>query len=83
MFYLELLLIMQGILVILMFIFLRKMNGIKEQIDQITKEVKDYLKFIEEDISQEDKIIKENQSEKKKEDVQNYIIQSVLKEYFP
>ena len=83
MFYLELLLIMQGILVILMFIFLRKMNGIKEQIDQITKEVKDYLKFIEEDISQEDKIIKEKQSEKKKEDVQNYIIQSVLKEYFP
>ena len=84
MFYLELLLIMQGLLIILMLVFLRRMNGVKGQIDQITKEVKEYLNFIEEDVHQEEeKTIKENIPTKGREDAQNYIIQAVLKEYFP
>lgn len=84
MFYLELLLIMQGLLIVLMFVFLRRMNGVKRQIDQIIKEVREYLNFIEEDIHQEEeKTIKENIPQKKKDDAQNYIIQAVLKEYFP
>ena len=84
MFYLELLLIMQGLLIILMLVFLRRMNGVKGQIDQITKEVKEYLNFIEEDVHQEEeKTIKENIPQKGREDAQNYIIQAVLKEYFP
>lgn len=87
MFYLELLLFMQGLLVILMFIFLHKMNRVKAQIDNITKEVSKYLNFIEEEISQEEVEKIETKMEKRRkispDEAQNHVIQAVLKEYFP
>ena len=53
MFYLGLLFLSQGLFGILMLIFLHKINQMKKQIEDITKEVKAYLDFVEEDIKQE------------------------------
>lgn len=83
----ELLFLMQCLLGIFMMIFLHKMNQIKKQIDTITKEVSQYLTFLEEDM-EEDTIIKNSESggnkvKISKEEAQNYLIQAVLKEYFP
>ncbi len=84
MFYLELLFLSQGLLGILMLIFLHKINQMKKQVDNITKEVKAYLDFVEEDV-QEELIENHKTSIKKssKEEAENYLIQAVLKEYFP
>ena len=83
----ELLFLMQCLLGIFMMIFLHKMNQIKKQIDTITKEVTQYLTFLEEDM-EEDTIIKNSESggnkvKLSKEEAHNYLIQAVLKEYFP
>ena len=84
MFRLELLFLMQCLLGIFMMIFLHKMNQIKKQIDDITKEVKDYISFIEEDIEQETlSAAKKNTIKQSKDEEENHIIQAVLKEYFP
>ncbi len=88
MFRLELLFLMQCLLGILMMFFLHKINQIKKQVDEITKEVKDYLSFVEQDV--EDEIRQQAPSEKKvkqevlsKDEAENRLIQAVLKEYFP
>ena len=69
---------------ILMMIFLHKINKVKKQIDGIMKEVKAYLNFLEEDTEQE---IQQEKGEKtrkiSKDEVENRLIQAVLKEYFP
>lgn len=84
MFYLELLFLMQCLLGIFMMCFLRKINQVKKQLDNITKEVKEYLIFIEEDIGQDAQKETENLSSKpSKDEVQNRLIQAVLQEYFP
>lgn len=84
MFYLELLLFMQGLLIILMIIFLHKMNQVKSKMDSITKEVNEYLSFIEEDVHREEEQLQNDKVGKNNRDeVQNHIIQAVLKEYFP
>ena len=83
----ELLFLMQCLLGIFMMIFLHKMNQIKKQIDTITKEVTQYLVFLEEDM-EEETFIKNSESgeykaEISQEEAQNHLIQAVLKEYFP
>lgn len=84
MFYLEILVMMQGLFIILMLIFLHKINQVNGQIKYITKEVTEYLNFIEEDISKETSY-GETKKQKKStmDDAQNHLIQAVLKEYFP
>lgn len=84
MIYLQLLFLAQCLLGILMICFLHRINQIKKQIDKITKEVEEYLTFIEEDTARdmaakEEKILEKNA----KDEVENHLIQSVLKEYFP
>ena len=84
MFYLELLFLSQGLLGVLMFIFLHKINQVKKQVDDITKEVKAYLDFVEEDVQQESIQNNRKPIERKANDEdENRLIQAVLKEYFP
>ena len=84
MFRFEWLFLTQCLLGILMMIFLHKINQIKKQVDNITKEVKAYLSFIEEDIGQEVQSVKKERTMKiSKDEAENHLIQAVLKEYFP
>ena len=84
---LEWIFLMQCLQGIFMIIFLHKMNRMKKQVDEITKEVKEYLAFIEADI-QEDSLSKravrmEKKAKISKDEAENHLIQSVLQEYFP
>lgn len=83
---LEWIFIMQIALGILMLIFLRKQMEMKKQVDEITKEVSNYISYITEDVdravTEENQSIK-SQQKKGKEEVQNRLIQAVLSEYFP
>ena len=84
MFYLGLLFLSQGLFGILMLIFLHKINQMKKQIEDITKEVKAYLDFVEEDIKQESiENTSINTAKKQNEEDENRLIQAVLREYFP
>ena len=78
----------------LMIIFLQKQMQMKRQLDEMTREVENYITYITEDIIEEsqesvkeDKQIKEkdrkNNTKKDIEDAQNRLIQAVLGEYFP
>ena len=78
----ELLFLTQCLLGILMLIFLHKINQLKKQIDTVIKEVTQYLSFLEEDVKS-DTLQEKNTSSVSKEEVENHIIQAVLKEYFP
>ena len=81
---LEWLFLAQCFMGILMMIFLHKMNQMKKQIDMIMKEVKAYLTFLEEDTQQEVQQVKREKTRKiSKDEVENRLIQAVLKEYFP
>lgn len=56
----------------------------KKQVDDITKEVKDYLTFIEEDSEQESLSMKgEKKANVSRDEIDNHLIQTVLQEYFP
>ncbi len=80
----ELLFFMQCLLGMVMLIMLQKMNQLKKQIDSITKEVMQYLAFLEEDTETNDFFAKGPKEVKiSKEAVENHLIQAVLKEYFP
>lgn len=84
--YFEWLFFMQIIMVILMIVFIQKLNQMKKQIDNITKEVSQYISFITDDIEEEQKIemsVSPKLVEKKPEEAQNRLIQAVLGEYFP
>lgn len=84
---LEVIFLMQCMLGIFMIIFLHKLNRMKKQVDNITKEVKEYLAFIEADIQEDSLSAKTVRMEKKakisKDEEENHLIQSVLQEYFP
>lgn len=85
---LELLFLMQCLLGILMMIFLHKINRMKKQVDEITKEVKAYLTFIETEVKEETKeepIFGKTEKTVKisKDEAENRLIQAVLQEYFP
>lgn len=76
--------LMQAVMAILMFIFLRKLNQIKKQMDTITKEVMTYISYVVEE--EEEEIMlksRSKESEKNQEEAQNSLIQAVLGEYFP
>ena len=68
-------------------ILLHKVGRLKAQVDEITKEVKDYISFIIEDeaspgldLSKESKSIKDAKSAG---EIQSSLIQSVIGEFFP
>ena len=85
------------VLLLLMLILLHRINRVKTQMDTILKEVKRYVEYITEEnvdtinnIEEKDIIGKETRkksekymTKKQKEEAQNHLIQSVLKEYFP
>ena len=82
----ELIFFMQLLLGALMLIFLRKQMEMKKQIDEIVKEVTNYLSYIteetEEELEKEKQMINTSQI-KEKEEAQSRLIQAVLGEYFP
>ena len=75
---LEWLFLMQFLMGIMMFVLLQKITQMKKQVDEIIREVKDYVSYITE--SEETIKIEERTG---KEAVQNQLIQAVLGEYFP
>lgn len=96
MFRLEWLFLMQIAMGVLMIIFLRKLTQMKKQVDEVTKEVMNYISYITEDMEEENiqepiSVKKENKNEEKyvkslskkeKDEAQNRLIQAVLGEYF-
>lgn len=82
----EFIFFMQLVLGALMLIFLRKQIEMKKQIDEIIKEVTNYLSYIIEETEEkqeiENPVIKASQI-KEKEEAQSRLIQAVLGEYFP
>lgn len=84
MFRIELLFLMQCLLGILMLIFLHRINQLKKQVDEITKEVKAYLAFIEEESElEESPVCFQKEIKISKDEAENHLIQAVLQEYFP
>lgn len=81
---LELLFLMEAFMGVLMLILLLKISQMKKQVDEITKEVRDYLTFIEEDMKQEEISAKgKRRTGTTKEEEESRLIQAVLQEYFP
>ncbi|MBQ8518843.1 MAG: hypothetical protein IJ455_04440 [Agathobacter sp.] len=93
---LEWLFLMQLAMGILMIVFLQKLIQMKKQVEEITKEVMNYISYVTEDIEEElaesareDKKVSVEKrsgkrlSQKEKEEAQNRLIQAVLGEYFP
>ena len=82
----EFIFFMQLMIGALMLIFLRKQMEMKKQMDEIIKEVTNYISYIteetEEELEIENQIIKRSH-EKEKEEAQSRLIQAVLGEYFP
>jgi len=95
MFRLEWLFFMQLCMGILMILFLRKLTQMKRQVEEITREVTNYISYITEDMEEvqtletanklllhQQNISKETEK-KEMEEAQNRLIQAVLQEYFP
>lgn len=93
---LEWVFLMQFFIGILMIVFLQKLNEMKKQIDDITKEVMNYISYVTEDLEGEISVdrgsennskrtteIKKKNAKIEKEDAQNQLIQAILGEYFP
>lgn len=95
---LEMVFVLQLAMVVLMIIFLQRINRIKKQMDGVIKEVETYISFITEEeekqqLTTESATRAENNigniisgkinGKNKKEEEQNRLIQSVLGEYFP
>lgn len=74
---LEFLFLMQIAVGILLLILLHKMSRVKKQLDEITREVENYVAFVTEDSEEE----KQGQAISMED--QNSLIQAVLGEYFP
>lgn len=97
MFRIEWLFLMQLGLGVLMLVFLRKLMQMKKQVDEITKEVTNYISYITEELEEEpvaeeflekkeqktEKTVPKVTSKKEREMAQNQLIQAVLGEYFP
>lgn len=75
--WIEFIFLMQVVMGILLFILLHKMNRVKKQIEDITKEVENYVAFV----TSEDTDEVRGQAASTEE--QNKLIQAVLSEYFP
>jgi len=92
---LEWLFLMQLIMGGLMIVFLRKQMQMKRQLDEMAREVTNYISYITEDVIEEshegaredmqiiERRSKEHKKEKDIDDAQNRLIQAVLGEYFP
>ena len=94
---LEWLFFMQIILGIMMIIFLQKLLQMKKQVDEIVKEITNYISFVienEEKSATEDVFFEKQKSEltenmqkrgykKVEENAQNQLIQAVLGDFFP
>ena len=70
-----------------MLIFLQKLVQMKRQIDEVSKEILQYISYVTEDVEQEfqeEERMQESKkgSKKDKEYEQNSLIQAVLGEYF-
>lgn len=95
MFRLEWLFLMQIFMGILMIFFLRKLTQMKKQVDEITKEVTNYISYITEEMEDVEAAVSERESMPKEQNIrkeqgksareesQNHLIQAVLQEYFP
>ena len=95
MFRLEWLFFMQLCMGILMILFLRKLTQMKRQVEEITREVTNYISYITEDMEEVQMLETANKSllhqqnisketeKKEMEEAQNRLIQAVLQEYFP
>lgn len=95
MFRLEWLFLMQLIMGVLMIVFLQKLTQMKKQVDEITKEVMNYISYVTEDMEEDlqetfstkkehprEEKSPEIMNQKEREDAQNRLIQAVLGEYF-
>ena len=81
---LYLLLFIQVFLGIIIAILLHKVGKLKAQVDEITREVKDYISFIiEDEASAEADTPKVPNDIKSGEAMQSSLIQSVLGDFFP
>lgn len=85
---LYLLLLMQAALGAGLLILIHRMNKTQKQMDEITKEVKNYISFIieEEEEKEEEKTpsqVKLMKADFRNEEAQSSLIQSVLGEIFP
>ncbi len=93
---LYLLLFMQTIWGVGLLVLLQRMSGIKKQVDEVTKEVKNYISFVMEDegdktldnsfVNAYEEDISSIQSHKlkqKSDEAQSSLIQAVLGEIFP
>ena len=95
MFRLEWLFFMQLCMGILMILFLRKLTQMKRQVEEITREVTNYISYITEDMEEgqtseiankpllHQQNISKDIEKNEKEEAQNRLIQAVLQEYFP
>lgn len=84
---LEWVFLMQVFMGIVMIIFLQKLVQMKRQIDEVSKEILQYISYVTEDVEQEFQKEERAQESKKvskkdKEYEQNSLIQAVLGEYF-
>ena len=74
-------------MMVLMFVFLQKLMQMKKQVDDITKEVTNYISYITQEIEEEnvkEGVPKARKMEKKEsEEAQNRLIQAVLGDFFP
>lgn len=81
---LNLLLVIQVFLGMIIVLLLHKVCKLKVQVDEITKEVKDYISFIIEDEASSETDTPKNPGDVKSGDaMQSSLIQSVLGEFFP
>lgn len=84
---LNILLFIQMLLGIIIVILLHRVGKLKAQVDEITKEVKDYISFIIEDESSLEAdtptTSKASENIKNGDAIQSSLIQSVLGEFFP
>jgi len=78
---LNLLLLAQAVLGVGLILLLQKIGKMKKQMDEITKEVKNYLSYIMD--SEEENGGEHRESKNSDDEVQNSIIQAVLGEIFP
>ena len=87
--YFEWLLLMQLIMGSIMIILLHNQIKMKKQLDEMTREVTNYISYITEDMTEdslEEKMYsasERNNKFKGKEEDQNRLIQTVLGEFFP
>lgn len=80
----EIIFFTQLVVTILMFIFLHKITHMKKQIEEIKKEVEDYLAFLAEDVDTSVENSPKGQVERNCIfESQNGLIQSVLQDFFP